>query len=107
MAEQALITRRRALSIIPAIGAATIVPAATVAAHNETPEERAARAWAEFEAAMNELTAETDGWQVMAGSKNMKSGNRKEFKAVMSTHLVTEDVKGVSVTSELWTDLNI
>ena len=57
-----------------------LAPAAAVATHrlilpNEaTPAERARRAWADFSAAMREMTAENHGW-IVAGA-----GERKAFR---------------------------
>ncbi len=50
-------------------------PVAALATHrlilpgHDFPQERARRAWREFSAAMNEITAEDHGWVLMGGEK--------------------------------------
>jgi hypothetical protein len=61
------INRRRFLLCTTMTGAAVVV--AAPAAATETPNERAARLWCEFSAAMDEVAEGTNGW-VIIGAGN-------------------------------------
>lgn len=62
--------RRSLLKAIPFIGAAGILPVTVGVSAAQAAAERARHHWAEFAKAMDELTADANGWRVDAGGQH-------------------------------------
>lgn len=100
------ISRRKALGFL---AAASVPPTAAVAeAAETTARERADHHWKAFVEAMNELTADFDGWIIHGGAKfSAKKGARVDQRSLQSVRLFIERKHSTQIMIERHSPLSI